>query len=114
MQFSTRPVVVSACTKLYQRDILTHFSFPSGWYEDLASIPILFASSNRVYYTGKPFYHYRWNRSGSIQNQKDQQRTTAEIIRAQQNVLDNVKPRFLTETSFSIYDHCCRHISEYS
>ena len=63
---STRPVAVSACTKLFRRDIFQSFSFQSGWYEDLGIMTTIFSFTGDICYLPEPLYVYRWNRKGSI------------------------------------------------
>lgn len=47
--FSTRPVAVSACTKIYKREIFNRFQFPTGWYEDLAVMTTIFSYAERIF-----------------------------------------------------------------
>lgn len=109
--FSTRPVAVSACTKLFKRKIFDRFKFPYGWYEDLAIMTTIFSYAERIYYLSEPHYYYRWNRSGSIQSQKSSPKTL-EILNAQQNILDTCNPEFFQEAAYAIYDHSARfHIA---
>ena len=111
MQYSTRPVVVSACTKLYRASLFQSFSFPLTWYEDMGLIPILYSYVDAVYYLPAPLYHYRWNRSGSIQSQKKSSRTL-EIITSKQRILNDCNPAFLPQAAFAVYDHCCRFLKD--
>lgn len=109
---STRPVAVSACTKLFRRDIFQSFSFQSGWYEDLGIMTTIFSFTGDIYYLPEPLYVYRWNRKGSIQNQKDSIRTM-DIFRAKQQILDNCNRAYLEEGVYAVYDHVCRFQKDY-
>ncbi len=104
---ATRPVVVSACTKIYRRSIFAKWQFPEGWYEDMGLIPILFSYAEKVYYLAKPLYHYRWNRAGSIQSQKADEKTL-EIFKSKTRVLEQSNPDYLNEISFAVYEHAVR------
>lgn len=56
----------SACNKLYRRTLFSDVQFPVGlWYEDLATIPILFFKANKVSKVNEPLYFY-YQRSTSI------------------------------------------------
>ncbi|NLW79971.1 MAG: glycosyltransferase [Ruminococcaceae bacterium] len=107
MRLATRPVVTSACTKLYRRALFAQRAFPGGWYEDLAFLPVLLSYAQRVYYLPMCLYHYRWHREGSIQNSRNDAKTR-DIYAAMAQVLQNVNPAFAQEAAFSVYDHCCR------
>ncbi|RPF42142.1 glycosyl transferase-like sugar-binding protein [Hydrogenoanaerobacterium saccharovorans] len=104
---STRPVAVSACTKLFKQDIFKRFQFPLGWYEDLAIMTTIFSYIERIYYLREPHYYYRWNRVGSIQSQKSSPKTL-EILNSQQRVLNTCNPEFALEANYAIYDHSAR------
>lgn len=110
--FSTRPVAVSACTKIYKREIFNRFQFPTGWYEDLAIMTTIFSYIERIYYLREPHYYYRWNRAGSIQSQKLSPKTL-EIFNAQQKILDTCNPEFALEAGYAIYDHSARICSSF-
>lgn len=105
---ATRPVVVSACTKLYRKSLFGSLRFPNIWYEDLGLTPILFSHLEACfYYLPQPFYHYRWGRPGSIQNSINSSRTL-EVLQAQQRVMELCKPQWLREAEFAVYDHTCK------
>ncbi|HCT63561.1 MAG TPA: glycosyl transferase family 2 [Erysipelotrichaceae bacterium] len=66
----TRPELLginnSACNKLYKTTLFSDVRFPIGlWYEDLATIPILYFKANRVSKVDEPLYFY-YQRSTSI------------------------------------------------
>jgi len=109
---AAKPVVVSACTKLYKREVFDKFRFPGGWYEDMGVIPAIYSYYPNVYHLSKPLYYYRWNREGSIQKQKNDIRTL-EILKAQQKSLDTCNKKYLREIAYSIYEHTCRFASQY-
>lgn len=107
MLYATRPVVTSACTKLYHRALFAGRAFPPGWYEDLAFLPVLLSYAQRVYYLPRCLYHYRWGREGSIQNSRSDEKTR-DIYKAMAAVLEHCNPETAREAAFSVYDHCCR------
>lgn len=104
---STRPVVVSACTKLYKTSLFDRYQFPDGWYEDMGLIPILYSYARAVYYLPRPLYHYRWNRAGSIQSQKASPKTL-DIFKSKERVLALGNPDYQAELAFAVYEHTCR------
>nr|NLI50963.1 glycosyltransferase [Propionibacterium sp.] len=55
-----------AWNKLYRRDLFTAggIEFPSGYYEDLATIPRVLQRARSVAITRRPYYHYCPRRSG--------------------------------------------------
>lgn len=56
----------SACNKIIRRELAEAYPFPYGmYYEDLATIPMLYTEVSKVIYIDKPYYHYR-QREGSI------------------------------------------------
>lgn len=109
---STRPVAVSACTKIFKREIFNRFQFPTGWYEDLAVMTTIFSYTERIYYLREPHYYYRWNRAGSIQSQKSSPKTL-EILNSQQKILDTCNPEFALEAAYAVYDHSARFYSSF-
>ena len=112
VRLSTLPVTVSACTKIYRREIFERFQFPLGWYEDMALIPTIYSYVNRVYYLSEPHYSYRWNRQGSIQSQKSS-RKTLEILNSKQNILNTCNPGYIDDAAYAVYRHCARFIKEH-
>lgn len=112
MRNCTRPVVVSACTKLYRRTLFQQHSFPDGWYEDMGLIPILYSYAQGVYYLRRCLYHYRWNREGSIQSQKNSPKTL-DIFKAKQRVLQGCNPEYLPEAAYAVYEHCVHFYDQY-
>lgn len=61
---------VSACGKLFKIGLFKKIKFPKDQlYEDLFTIPYIFAKSNRIAYTEAKLYAY-YIRSGSITNSK--------------------------------------------
>ncbi len=53
---------VSACAKLYKRELFAKLRFPEGWiYEDYALVPKVVAEANKVAYVCSNVYYYRLN-----------------------------------------------------
>lgn len=56
----------SACNKLYRRSLFSDVRFPIGlWYEDLATVPILYFKANRISKVNEALYFY-YQRNTSI------------------------------------------------
>lgn len=56
----------SACNKIMKRELAEKYPFPVGmYYEDLATVPMMYTEAKRVIYVDKPYYRYR-QREGSI------------------------------------------------
>lgn len=58
-----------ACNKIFAHHLFENdkYKFPKGqWFEDSALIYSLLFEANKVSCVNKPFYHYRFNRVGSI------------------------------------------------
>lgn len=66
---SFRYTGISACDKLYKKELFRDIKFPHVLYEDNFVMYQLFAKCSRVAYTSKPLYHYI-QRFGSISRNK--------------------------------------------
>lgn len=74
---------VSACDKLYKRELFNQMTYPEGKIsEDAAVIFDILEKSNGVVHVGKPFYHYVF-RNNSI--------TKARYSSKRHDVIDNLK-----------------------
>lgn len=57
--------------KVFKKSILTKnkIEYPKGlWYEDLATLPRILMSVDKISYLAEPLYYYRQKREGSIMN----------------------------------------------
>lgn len=56
----------SACNKIFKREFILEHPFPYGmFYEDLATVPMIYTELGKVVYLNQPYYRYR-QREGSI------------------------------------------------
>lgn len=100
----------SPCLKLFKREILENFKFPENIiYEDLASIPILLAKSNKIFYVRKHLYYYRQHSNSTTRNMKYNSKKM-DIIKASQTLIDSFKAdkklkEYKQEIEFLIIQH---------
>lgn len=71
----------AAWNKVYKRRLMGELRFPEGkLFEDIAYTTKLIARSQKTVYTNQPFYNYVVNRSGSIMNQRINERIFTDQI----------------------------------
>lgn len=71
----------AAWNKVYKRSLMGELRFPEGkLFEDIAYTTKLIARSQKTVYTNQPFYNYVVNRSGSIMNQRINERIFTDQI----------------------------------
>lgn len=71
----------AAWNKVYKRSLMGELRFPEGkLFEDIAYTTKLIARSKKTVYTNQPFYNYVVNRSGSIMNQRINERIFTDQI----------------------------------
>ena len=57
----------SACGKLFRKELFEQLRFPEGiWFEDYATVPLLFDRAKKIAHTGERLYHYRDENADSI------------------------------------------------
>ncbi len=91
----------SACCKLIKRDLYLKYQikFLEGYYfEDIAIMPFLHATTTNFSYVEKPFYYY-FQREGSIINKTKYDFKWEDIFGS----LENLKNKFI---SYNLYDSC--------
>lgn len=90
-----------AWNKLYKRSLFYIKKFPSQWYEDMGSTPILLSYANKIGYIPYAFYYYRQvaqsitKASGDIRILK--------VIDSWEACLDEVKSDYLEPVELAVY-----------
>ena len=85
-------MIISACTKLIEREICNTHRFVKGkTYEDAFFAPDLFLAADVVAVTSRPLYNY-WHRKGSITTQ-DFSRKNLDVIEAYEQAVQIVSDR---------------------
>lgn len=97
IMYSTDPAF--ACNKLFKRSLFDTHKFSKGWYEDIATIPILISYSVSPTLIKLPLYCYR-QRPGSVTNSFESK--TLEVIDAWERVLKESNQRFINEIVFAV------------
>lgn len=65
--------IITTCTKLYRRDFIDRFRFPTHWFEDVALLPVLMSYARRITYVPRPYYHYLRHESSTVSSISDEQ-----------------------------------------
>jgi hypothetical protein len=87
------------CNKLIKKSLFDSLSFTGGWYEDLATIPILLTNAGSPAYVNKPLYYYR-KRSNSITNSNHIK--TLGVTRAWGRLLAQANSQYRQEIVFAV------------
>ena len=101
LRYSAKYGVVNACTKLIDRDLFEKVKFPQGFYEDLATMPILLSYAKKIHYLREGLYYYR-QRSGSITSVKSNDRRLLDCYKAWDRILEQSNPIFEAEIVFAV------------
>lgn len=102
IRYSTKFGVVNACTKLVKRELFNQILFPKGFYEDLATMPIILSYANKITYVKKGLYYYR-QRSGSITSVKNEDLRLLDCYKAWDRICEKANPLFENEILFAVY-----------
>lgn len=102
LKYSAKYGVVNACTKLVKKELFDKIKFPKGFYEDLATIPILLSYAKNVYYERDGLYNYR-QRSGSITSVKSNDSRLFDCYAAWDRILKFSNPVYRKEITFAVY-----------
>lgn len=102
LKYSSKYGVVNICTKLVNRELFEHVKFPKGFYEDLATVPILLSYAKKIHYIQQGLYFYR-QRSGSITSIKNNDKRLFDCYAAWDRILTMSNPLYATELAFSVY-----------
>ena len=90
-----------ACGKLYFYQLMEIQKFPSTWYEDMGTIPVIMSYAESIGYLEIPFYYYR-QREGSI-TQKQNDVRTLQVLHAWNNIIDKANKLYINEVVAAIY-----------
>lgn len=61
----------SACSKLFKRELFDNIRFPSGlYYEDNLTLLELMLKSDKVVFTNRVFYNYRFNTNSTVHDEQ--------------------------------------------
>lgn len=102
MRYSAKYGTVNACTKLVVRDLFDTIRFPVGFYEDLATTPILLSWAKNVCYLHEGLYFYR-QRPGSITSIKSGDKRLLDCYAAWDRIREHTNPLFEKEIQFAVY-----------
>ncbi len=102
LKYSTKYGVVNACTKLIHRSLFNDVLFTEGFYEDLATMPILLSYAKKIHYVKEGLYYYR-QRSGSITSIKSGDSRLLDCYKAWNRIKEKSNPLYKNEIAFSIY-----------
>ena len=101
---------INACNKLWKRSLFTDYSisFPGRlWFEDLATVPLLYLKSEKIRYVSRPWYLYL-QRQGSITNSSVVARNREMTI-----ALDLVFSYYKTNAAFETYSNYLEYLAFY-
>ncbi|MBU3143989.1 glycosyltransferase family 2 protein [Clostridium sp. CF012] len=98
IMYSTDPAF--ACNKLFKKELFKILKFPTHWYEDLGTTPILMTYSNRIGYVESPFYYYTQRQDSITSSTSDK---TLGVIQAWTRVLENANSKYMDEANFAVY-----------
>lgn len=102
IRYSAKYGVVNACTKLIDKKLFDHILFPKGFYEDLATVPIILSYANKISYVREGLYYYR-QRMGSITSIKSNDSRLFDCYSAWDRIYENANSLMKKEISFAIY-----------
>ena len=94
--------IVAACSKLIDRELFNVIQFPTGFYEDLATTPILLSYAKNIYYLPEGLYFYR-QRAGSITSIKSGDKRLLDCYAAWDRIREHANPLFEKEIQFAVY-----------
>jgi len=99
MMFCLDPA--TACNKLIKKEMFYFTKFREGWYEDIATTPILLSYAENIGYLPIELYYYR-QQDNSITHAKRDIRTL-EVIDAWRHIIKNVKSEYREEVVRAVY-----------
>lgn len=102
IKYSAKYGVVNACTKLIAAELFDYIKFPKGFYEDLATIPIILSYAKNIAYLREGMYYYR-QRSGSITSIKSNDKRLFDCYAAWDRILKYANPIYRNEIAFAVY-----------
>ncbi len=91
----------TACNKLIHKSLFQIALFYTGWYEDIATTPILMSYANSIGYLPIQLYYYRQREGSIIQSKRDKR--TLGVIDAWQRAMDMVKQEYYDDCVYAVY-----------
>ncbi len=101
LKYSAKYGVVNACTKLVDKDLFEQIKFPRGFYEDLATMPIILSYAKKIEYVREGLYFYR-QRSGSITSVKNNDNRLFDCYKAWDRILELSNSVYEKEIRFAV------------
>ncbi len=92
----------TACNKLFKKELFYCSKFKQGWYEDVATIPILFSYAKEIGYLPIQLYYYRQHNGSITHNNRD--RRTLDIQGAWLEIIEKVKQEYREEIIWAVYN----------
>ncbi len=102
MKHAAKYGIVTAWSKLIARELFNIIQFPTGFYEDLATTPILLSYAKNIYYLPEGLYFYR-QRAGSITSIKSGDKRLLDCYAAWDRIREHANPIFEKEIQYTIY-----------
>lgn len=102
LKYSAKYGAVNACTKLVARELFDLVRFPVGFYEDLATTPILLSYAKNICYLPEGLYFYR-QRAGSITSIKSGDKRLLDCYAAWDRIREQANPLFAKEMQYAVY-----------
>lgn len=90
-----------ACNKLFKRTLFYIKKFPTQWYEDMATTPILLSYANKIGYLPCAFYYYRQVEKSITKVAGDKR--TLQVIDAWRGCLNEVQQDFMEPMEVAVY-----------
>ena len=95
----------TACNKIYKRELFSIQKFPTQWYEDIATTPILLSYANKIGYLPIALYYYRQTTSSITKISADKR--NLDVIKAWDSCLDSCKSEWLEPMQCAVYKSVC-------
>lgn len=95
----------TACNKIYRKSLFYIKQFPSQWYEDMATTPILLSYANKIGYLSVAFYYYRQLEQSITKAHNDKR--TLQAIDAWKACLTETRSDFLEPVEAAVYKSIC-------
>ncbi len=102
VKYSTHHGSVCAHTKLIKKSLFKIIDFPTGRYEDLATIPIILSYAENPTYLNKPCYFYRAQRQGSL-SRIEAFHPDHDMLKQWNRIKKFTNPNYAQEISYAIY-----------
>ncbi len=98
----------TACNKLWNKELFCKATFKEGWYEDVATTPILLSYANRIGYLSLPFYYYRQHDASITHKIRDER--TLDIQAAWTRIINEINKQYQEEIVYAVYNSIVKFI----